>query len=223
MGQFDLAIETPRAQQRRIQCIRTICRCNHLCLWVPTSKQSAPWLTTSYAHAYFSSTSHSMNSIDTDMAYHHETQPLTQFIKKRLQQLRSQINKQCRYTRTGILTTYLDLLVRRKPIELVEQLQHGALYLTITTLVATVAFRADGVEFVDEDDGACKRQSRRIRDCQYWFVAYARGGHIEGTTMSHTQTTAHSSKQCSLERHSTKPKQHTDSRDLIAYLCDLPC
>ena len=47
----------------------------------------------------------------------------------------------------------LDAIVGREAVELVEELEHGALHFSVAALFAVEALRADGVELVDEDDG----------------------------------------------------------------------
>ncbi len=45
-----------------------------------------------------------------------------------------------------------DPVVGGEAVELVEQLQHRSLDFSVSALFAVEAFRADGVELVDEDD-----------------------------------------------------------------------
>jgi hypothetical protein len=52
---------------------------------------------------------------------------------------------------------YLDAVIRGEPVELVEQLQHGALHFAVAAQVAVEALGSDGVDLVDEDD------ARRLR------------------------------------------------------------
>jgi hypothetical protein len=62
--------------------------------------------------------------------------------------------------------TNLDALVAAKTVELIQQLQHRPLHLTIATLLRVEPLRADGVQLVDEDDGGSLlfRQLERIAD-----------------------------------------------------------
>ena len=46
-----------------------------------------------------------------------------------------------------------DVAAVVEAIQLIEELEHGALDLAFTTAGRLVAFRADGVDFVDENDG----------------------------------------------------------------------
>ena len=48
---------------------------------------------------------------------------------------------------------HLDAVVGGEAVELVEEFQHRALDFAVPALFAVEAFRADGVELVDEDDG----------------------------------------------------------------------
>ena len=50
-------------------------------------------------------------------------------------------------------TTYLDVIVGRESVELIEQLQHGSLHLSVSSLLGVEPLGADGVQLVDEDDG----------------------------------------------------------------------
>ena len=42
-------------------------------------------------------------------------------------------------------------MIRVKSVELIEQLEHRALHLSIACLLAVESFRSNGVQFVDED------------------------------------------------------------------------
>ena len=48
---------------------------------------------------------------------------------------------------------HFDAVVRGEAVELVEEFQHRALDFPVAALLAVEAFRAHGVELVDEDDG----------------------------------------------------------------------
>jgi hypothetical protein len=45
--------------------------------------------------------------------------------------------------------TYLDPLIAREPIKLIQQLQHCPLHLSITALVRVKSFRSDSIELID--------------------------------------------------------------------------
>ena len=47
---------------------------------------------------------------------------------------------------------HLDAVVRREPVQLVQELQHRALHLAVAALLAVEPLRAHGVQLVDEDD-----------------------------------------------------------------------
>lgn len=47
---------------------------------------------------------------------------------------------------------YLDLHVGLEAIKLVQQLQHGPLHLSVSSLLAVKALGSDGVQLIDEDD-----------------------------------------------------------------------
>ena len=48
---------------------------------------------------------------------------------------------------------HLDVLLRLEAVELVEELEHGALHLAVAARAALDARRADRVDLVHEDDG----------------------------------------------------------------------
>ena len=53
----------------------------------------------------------------------------------------------------AVLKSYLDFFGGAEAVELVEQLQHGSLDLSLSGLLGVEPLGADGVQLVDEDDG----------------------------------------------------------------------
>ena len=53
------------------------------------------------------------------------------------------------------ICAYLDIPPRVKAIQLIEELQHGALDLPLTARVGVVTLGADGVDLIDEYDARC--------------------------------------------------------------------
>ena len=51
--------------------------------------------------------------------------------------------------------TDLDSLVAAETVELVQELKHRPLHLTVTALLRIEPLGADSVQLVDEDDGWC--------------------------------------------------------------------
>ena len=62
--------------------------------------------------------------------------------------------------------TDLDSLVAAETVELVQELKHRPLHLTVTALLRIEPLGADSVQLVDEDDGWCLllRELERVTD-----------------------------------------------------------
>ena len=48
---------------------------------------------------------------------------------------------------------YLDIIIGRETVQLIEQLQHGSLNLSVSSLLSVKSLGTDGVQLVNEDDG----------------------------------------------------------------------
>lgn len=57
--------------------------------------------------------------------------------------------------RVQMTASHLDVLGGLEPIQLVEELQHSSLHLTVSSWSSLQPRRADGVDLIHEDDGGC--------------------------------------------------------------------
>lgn len=59
------------------------------------------------------------------------------------------------YLYVCVESSYLDSIIGTETIKLIQQLQHGSLYFTVTTLVRIETFGSNRIQLINKDDGWC--------------------------------------------------------------------